>query len=288
MIACLSSSAFGRLYRKIDCTAADISGLRKSIYGRRVSIPLGLHNLEEIVLAQPASPQAIAARIRMLLSISSPRVLLKGCGQMISDDLRAFASGGEPPGPFARGAIQNAVNTGISELLESDGEELNEDFTAALHEIRREREAFAAGLTEFIVDCAARIPAACAAAGFEEYCRANAYAAFGKLTARAGIGAGLPRGAEDLTVAPRSVRMWTGTALSLAWAQALERGEPREEDLNEAMHAVSGAGASADLFVTAGDREARWISRIPVDGFQVLSLKDFLARTVQASGDGSE
>jgi hypothetical protein len=288
MIACVSSSAFGRLYRKIDCTAADIAALRKAIYGRRVSIPLGMHNLEEIVLAPSSSPQAIAARIRMLLSISSPRVLLKPCGHMIADDLRAFASGGETPGPFERGATQNAVNTGISELLESDGEELNEDFTAALFQVRREREAFVASLAEFIPDCAGRLPAAAAAGGFEEYYRNHGAAAVAHLATHAGIATGLPSGAADLTVAPPSIKMWAGAALSLVWARAVEREQTRDEDVIEAMHAVTGAGASAELFVTGEDRESRWISRIPVDGFSVSSLRDFLARTIKNSADGAE
>jgi hypothetical protein len=212
-------------------------------------------------------------------------VLLKSCGQMIADDLHAFASGGEAPGPFARGAIQNAVNTGISELLESDGEELNEDFTTALFEIRREREAFAAGLTEFIPECAARISTAFAAAGFEKYYRDHAPAALTELAERAGLGMALPDGAADLTGAPRSIRIWAGAALSLAWARTVENDNAREEDLNEAMHAVTAAGAAADLLVTAEDRESRWISRVPVDGFKVTSLKVFLARTVEGSSD---
>src|SRR5579863_8810605 len=147
MIAYLATSAFDHLYRKIDCTATDVGALRKAIYGRKLSIPLGLHNLEEIVLAPAASPKAMAAKVRLLLSIGNWRVLLKPCGRLLADDLRALAADAEPPGAFLRGAMQNAVTTGISELLESDGEELNEDFTEALEEARRERETFAAVLS---------------------------------------------------------------------------------------------------------------------------------------------
>ena len=123
MVAYLATSAFGYLYRNIDCTAADIAALRKAIYSRTVSIPLGLHNLEQIVLARGASPQAMAAQVRLLLSISNWRVLLKPCGQLLDDDLRAFVAGAPSPGAFLRGEMQNAVTTGISELLESDGED---------------------------------------------------------------------------------------------------------------------------------------------------------------------
>jgi hypothetical protein len=118
MVAYLASSAFGHLYRKLDCAAADIGALRKAIYSRTVSIPLGLHNLEEIVLARQASPQAMAAQLRLLLSISNWRVLLKPCGQLLGDDLRAFAASSDPARPSLHGAMQNAVTTGISELLE--------------------------------------------------------------------------------------------------------------------------------------------------------------------------
>jgi hypothetical protein len=288
MIACLSSSAFGHLYRKIDCTAADIAGLRRAIYGRRVSIPLGLHNLEEMVLAPSASPQARAAQIRMLLSISSPRVLLKPCGQMIVDDMRAFASGSDSPGAFARGAIQNAVSTGISELLESDGEDLNEDFTAALDEVRRERGAFVSELAEFIAECAGRIAASAATDGFEEYCRNQAPAALAALAERAGIGVELQGGAADVDRAPRSIRMWAGAALSLAWAHGVEHIRMRSEDVQEAMHAVIGAGAAAGLFVTADGRALKWISRVPIDGFRISTLKDFLARAVEGSSEEAE
>ena len=145
MVAYLATSAFGHLYRKIDCTAADIGALRKAIYSRTVSIPLGLHNLEEIILARPVSPQALAAQLRLMLSITNWRTLLKPCGQLLTDDLRSFAEGGEPASPFLRGTMQNAVTTGITELPESDGEEINEDFVEALDEAKREREQFAAG-----------------------------------------------------------------------------------------------------------------------------------------------
>ncbi len=174
MVAYLASSAFGHLYRKIDCTAADIGALRKAIYSRTVSIPLGLHNLEEIVLARQASPQAMAAQLRLMLSISNWRVLLKPCGQLLGDDLRAFVAGADPARPFLHGSMQNAVTTGISELLESDGEELNEDFAQALDEARREREAFIAGLGEFLAECGTRFTPPPAADAFDEYFERNA------------------------------------------------------------------------------------------------------------------
>jgi len=279
MIAYLATSAFGHLYRKIDCTAADIGGLRKAIYGRTVSIPLGLHNLEEIVLARRASPQAMAAQLRLLLSIGNWRVLLKPCGQLLADDLRAFAAGAEPPGPFLRGAMQNAVTTGISELLESDGEDLNEDFAQALDEVRREREAFVAGLSEYLAECATRFTPSADTGGFDEYFARNAPDAAAMLAEcrRRGVAAML---------ALKSTRMWAGAALSLACARSLEGRPVRAEEANEVIHAVTGA-AAADTFVTGDARALPFLSRVAIDGLRTTDLKGFLTQTAQSLQAGS-
>ena len=287
MIAYLATSAFGHLYRKINCTAADIGALRKAIYSRTVSIPLGLHNLEEIVLDRRASPQALAAQLRLLLSISSWRVLLKPCGQLLTDDLRAFAASAEPTRPFLRGPMQNAVTTGISELLESDGEELNEDFAQALDEVRREREAFVTGLSEFLSECGTRFTLPPNTGGFEEYFERNAPDAVAALAERAGVGPECRRRGADTLLALKSARMWVGAALSLACAQSVEGRAPRAEEMNEVMHAVTGA-AAAETFVTTDARALPWLGRIAIDGLRTTDLKGFLTETTQSHSGQSE
>jgi hypothetical protein len=287
MIAYLATSAFGHLYRKIDCTAADIGGLRKAIYGRAISIPLGLHNLEEIVLARPVSARSMAAQVRLMLSISNWRVLLKPCGQLLGDDLRAFAAGAEPSGPFLRGAMQNAVTTGISELLESDGEEINEDFAQALDEVRREREDFAAGLGEYVAECDTRFAPPSDAGAFDEYFARNAPDAAAALAERVGIGAECGRRGVEALLELRSVRMWVGATLSLACSRSLEGRLVRAEEMNEVLHAVTGA-AAADTFVTADARALPLLGRVAIDGLQTTDLKGFLTQAAESLRERSE
>ena len=281
MVAYLATSAFGHLYRKIDCTAADIGALRKAIYSRTVSIPLGLHNLEEIVLDRRASPQALAAQLRLLLSISNWRVLLKPCGQLLADDLRAFAAGAEPARPFLRGAMQNAVTTGISELLESDGEELNEDFAQALDEVKRERETFIAGLSEFLAECGRRFKPPPKTGAFKEYFERNAPDAAAALAERAGVSAECGRRGAEALLALKSARMWVGAVLSLACAQGVEGRPSRAEEMNEVMHAVTGA-AAAETFVTTDARALPWLGRVTIDGLRMTDLKTFLREATQS------
>ena len=287
MVAYLATSAFGHLYRKIDCTAADIGALRKAIYSRTISIPLGLHNLEEIVLAHAVSPQSMAAQLRLLLSISNWKVLLKPCGQLLADDLRAFAAGAEPPGPFLRGTMQNAVTTGITELLESDGEEVNDDFAQALDEAKREREEFAAGMRESLAQFGERFAQPAAADAFEEYFRHNALEAAAALAERAGVGEQCKRRGLHTLLAVKSVRMWVGAALSLGYTQSLDGRTMRAEEANEVVHAVSGA-AAADTFVTAEVRAMPYLSRVAIDGLRTTGLIEFLTQTAESLRERSD
>ena len=285
MIAYLATRAFGHLYRKIDCTAADVGALRKAIYGRNLSIPLGLHNLEEIVLARPPSPpQAMAAQVRLLLSISNWRMLLKPCGRLLADDLRAFGAGAQAPGAFLRGAMQSAVSTGISELLESDGEELNDDFAEALEAARRERATFIADLGEFVAECRTRFTPPREGAPFEEYFASRAPEAAAALAALAGAGVECAQRGGEALLALRSIRMWVGAALSLACAVSAESRTMRAEEANEIAHAVTGA-AAADTFVTADPRTLAWVGRVAIDGMRATDLKGFLTETARPQAE---
>jgi hypothetical protein len=280
MVAYLATSAFSHLYRKIDCTAADIGALRKAIYSRTVSIPLGLHNLDEIILARPGSPQALAAQLRLMLSISNWRVLLKPCGQLLTDDLRSFAAGAEPASSYLRGTMQNAVTTGITELLESDGEEINEDFAQALDDAKREREDFAAGIRESVAQFGQRFAQPAGADSFEEYFMHYALEAAAALAERAGVDAQCRRRGLHAMLALKSVRMWVDATLSLARAQRVEGRSLNAEDPAEVLHAVTGA-AAADTFVTADARALPWLSRVAIYGLQTTDLRTFLTQAVQ-------
>src|ERR1700722_29925 len=94
MIAYLDTKVFDHLYKKVGCTSADIANLRKAIYGRGLSIILGIHVLEEILLNRRASPQELVARVKLTLSLASIRRMVKPCDQLLGDDIRSYAANG--------------------------------------------------------------------------------------------------------------------------------------------------------------------------------------------------
>lgn len=277
MVVYLAPDAFDHLYRKVGCTAADVAALRKAIYGRAFSIPLAIHTLEEMLLARKSAPQARAAQLRMLLSVSSPRTLLKPAEDLLMDDLRSFGASGQPASPILRGEPQNAVSTGISALLESDGEEMDEDFADALEAARRQRESLGAALSELKAPGGPLSPPASAAADFDEYFRERAAQVAQALAERADVAAQCGARGADAMLEVKSVRMWTGAALALAWAQAIEGRSPGADDLSEAIHAVT-AAAAADTFVTDNERLRKLSSRAGLQGFAAIDLKALLAQ----------
>src|SRR5579859_2174261 len=142
MAAYFDTSAFDHLYKKIGCTAADIANLRKKIYGRELSILLSIHTLEEILLDRRARPELLVAKIKLTLSLGNFRRMVKPRDQLLIDDIRAYAEVGEVARPFIDAKLQNVISEGIAALVESDGEELDEDMIAALEEVRERKERF--------------------------------------------------------------------------------------------------------------------------------------------------
>ena len=96
MIAYLDTNVFDHLYKKIGCTSANIAELRTLIYGRGLSMPIGIHVLEEILLNRRASPQELVARVKLTLSLASIRRMVKPCDQLLADDIRSYAATGQP------------------------------------------------------------------------------------------------------------------------------------------------------------------------------------------------
>jgi hypothetical protein len=276
MIAYFDTLVFDQIYGKVGCTGADIANLRKTIYGRGLSIRLSLHTLAEILLARRARPQALAAQIKLTLSLANFRTLIKPADQLLTDDLRAYAARGEADRPFLRGELQNTAAEGIAALIETDGEDFDEDFVSALEEARRRKERFDAILagTRAIVESDG------AAGSFERDWQQNAMRVAERLADAAdALDACRQRGIEG-ALQIRSVRM--AVALALGNASAANA-NPQSAAL-ASHHAVS-AAAVADTFVSGDAHLRELLMRTPLDGFGVRSLPDFLAQLAAAHSD---
>jgi hypothetical protein len=273
MIAYLDTQAFDHIYKKIGCTSADIANLRKAIYGRQLSIRISVHTLEEILLGRKAAPQAFAAQIKLTLSLANSRTLVKPCGQLVLDDIRAYAARGQAERPFLPGDVQNQLAEGIAALIESDGEEIEEDFLAVLDQVRQEKQRFYTMLEHArrAADSSSRPPSGWAT--IEQYLDAGVFPVLEALAEQAGVrepcsGRGL-RGLLDV----KSVRMTFGAALAVSFGHVTTGAV----DSSTFHHAVS-AAAVAQTYVSDTTANRELVAHPPIDGLNVVNLPDFLKR----------
>jgi hypothetical protein len=269
MIAYFDTQTFNQIYGKIGCTGADIANLRKAIYGRQLTIRLSIHTLEEILLARKVSPQAFAAQVKLTLSLASGRALIKPCQQLVFDDVLSYGARGEADRPFLRGDLQNTIADGIAALIESDGEDLDEDFVAVLDDARRQKQQFLALLDDIRQKAADREPASQAASSPPDLERASLSAAE-RLAERAGSLESCRHRGLDGLLRIKSVRM------TLAAAESETHSHAPHSDSAASHHVVS-AAAVAETFVS-GDGHQALLARVPLDGFTAFTLRDFLTR----------
>jgi hypothetical protein len=269
MAAYLDSNVFDHLYKKIGCTSTDIANLRKKIYGRDLSLLLSIHTLEEILLDRRARPELMVAKTKLTLSLGNFRRMVKPCDQLLIDDIRSYATAGTAARPFIDTDLQNIMTDGIAELVESDGEELDEEMIAALAAARSQKASF----LDHLRDAAASGPAA--AATFEQYFAGAAPAMARSLA----LGAGVVEACEQRGFAGllelRSVRMSVGASLSFSYARTREAAPVPGGDSPELLHAVSAAAVAA-TFVTDDPQLRRLLERVPLDNFAVADLPAFL------------
>jgi hypothetical protein len=281
MIAYLDTNVFDHLYKRIGCTSANIADLRKAIYGRGLSMPIGIHVLEELLLNRRASPQELAARVKLTLSLASIRRMVKPCDQLISDDIRSYAACGQPARPLVGAQIQNAITQGIAELIESDGEEFSEELAEALDETRQRRERFLQSMSVARQQLAALVEKLPARLGFEDYFQRVARTTVERFAQRAGVlEACRERGIAGL-LEIRSVRAAVGIALSLSYGQTFEGWPTAPDDSAHCLH-VPSAAATAEIFVTNDLRLRAALERVALDHLRVMNLAEFLAACTTA------
>ncbi|HEX3409183.1 MAG TPA: hypothetical protein VHS07_02830, partial [Candidatus Binataceae bacterium] len=261
MVAYLSTDCFDHLYRKIECTSADIAQLRKSVYGRGLSMPVGLQVLEELLLNRRASPQELVARVKLTLSLASIRRMVKPCDQLVADDIRSYAATGQPDRPLVSAQIQNAITQGIAELIESDGEEFSEDITEVLEHTRQSKETFLQTIEasrQQIVTFADTLPSGIP---FTDFLERFATPMIERSASLAGVLDQCRERGLDTLLQIKSVRASVAVMLSVIYGEIFE-GWPPTSDARASFLHVPAAAAIADVFVTDEFRLRAAVERV--------------------------
>jgi hypothetical protein len=273
VIAYLDTQAFDHIYKKIGCTGADVANLRKAIYGRQLSIRLSIHTLEEILLARKVSPQAFAAQIKLTLSLASSRTLVKPCAQLLFDDIRAYSTRGQADRPFLSGEPQNAVADGIGTLIESDGEEVEDDFLAVLEQAQQQKQDFFATLEQARRQAETVPNPTSGSPSLEHFFDTGALPLLGALIKRAGVEGLTGEHSLKGLLEIKSVRM----SLCAALAPSFDQAATGAANFNAIHHAVS-AAAVAETYVSDESANRKLLEHLPIEGLTVSGLSEFLKR----------
>jgi hypothetical protein len=266
MLAYLDGKSFDHLYRKIGCAGSDIANLRKRIYGRELSIPLSVHHLEELMLDRQARPELRVARVKLMLSIGNFRRMVKPCEQLVADAMRGCLHGEDAP-PLIDANLQNLISEGLSDLIESDGEELNEELMSALEEAHAQRVRFTAGLFEVAADIAAW--AGAESSTDAEMSQFNCQI-IERLALQARIATEVALQYQAILRESTVVRAYSAIVGQLVTLKA----NPRTTDFSGIVHAISAAG-TVEQFVTE-DRPLRAALTQRLAPMTVLGLPSFL------------
>jgi hypothetical protein len=191
---------------------------------------------------------------------------------LLFDDIRAYAARGEAERPFTRGDEQNMIADGIAALIESDGEELEEDFIAVLEEARQDKAHFLAVLEGARQAAEVLSKPSTGWISFEQYFASAALSALDGLAGQAGVAAGCHERGLNGLLKVKSVAMSIGAALAMSYSKISGSSVPAPNALH---HAVA-AAAVAETFVadTPGSRE--FLRQVEFDGLSLSSLPEFL------------
>jgi hypothetical protein len=195
--------------------------------------------------------------------------MVKPCDQLLADDIRAYAQGGEAARPFIDATLQNIISEGIAALVESDGEELDDEMIAELERAQQRRRWFGHLLKGMGEAGESREEV-----GFNEYCVRESTRVLEAQAQFAGVlEACRERGVDGLLNVP-SVRAATYVALAMGYRKNVQTSESVLANL---CH-VPSAGAVAETLVTDNAQVRQALDHVSLEKLAILDLPGFLAQ----------
>lgn len=273
--AYFDTNVFDHIHKEIGVTGAGLLALRSAVRAGRISILLSVLNLEEVLSALASSPAHAIAELRLILGLADWQRLVKPPNLLLSDDICCYARGDDLPEPFITDPV---VESYLRALLNPSQQDIDE-LWPVVKETRQQKEDFVAGMREVNKKVLPRVKEFLKKSqgwrpSFEDYWEGLAGEYAQEFAERAGVlNECQKRGIEGLLEA-RSVRVAVGVSLSYDYSQTFEGRTPKLGDSRDMHHAV--LATAGDMFVTQDRPFARLLSRISIEGFRVVDIRDLL------------
>lgn len=273
MIVYFDTNVFDHLEQRCHgVTDWDLYRVQRAIKHECFRLVLSALNIEETLFIVRSQPERAVARVKLILELTDRRLFALGQELILNNDIRAYAHATPWPSPFiemdpeVEFNIRNLVQPASTSTVELDG---------VVELTRQEKEKF----KQFLAESKDKLKPMADKIGakqypFVDYLANNSGWLAKGLAERAGV---LPevekRGVEGL-LNIRSVALAVGTSLSLSYSHDFEGRAPRSGDSRDILHAL--IASVSDIFVTNDGKLREILIRIPISGFKVMSLREFL------------
>jgi hypothetical protein len=274
-------NTFQDLYEQRNgVSASDVSRLRSAIRHGEVDVAISMTVLEETFATWGTNQRRALAEVDFTLDLVGQRRklnrarVIKEAGDLLTDDIRAYAADEPPPGPYVIHDLSDLLIPPISRYGAID------EF---VREHRRQKGAF----HEFnerqrrglMTDATGRLRIEFAPGqrrDFATYWNEHAVAFATGLAERSGKLSEVQARGVDGLLEIRSVRMAVGVNLSLVYGQIVEGRAPDSGDSRDVHHAI--CSTVAKVLVTGDSRLTTCLQRIPDLPLEVIDLQTLLVR----------
>jgi hypothetical protein len=270
------TNVYDHIYKKINFSSGDLINLKNAISSGKISVLLSTLNVEETIAFMEYDQSMTIEQVQLIFSLIDKYRVIKPHNELFSEDIESFANRGLASGSFDRkydlyskmSFLQNPSQEDIDDFISTVNIHIKNqkvDFSLFMKEVKikirpeiKKLKRSQANFIDFFEKVSVLFAESVAEKkGLLEQCRA--------------------RGIHNL-LKVRSIRLYIGYSLSLAFAQFFEDCSHESGDFIDQFQAT--VSSAADIFVTEDKKFKNRLSRIPIRNYEVIDLKEFTRRII--------
>jgi predicted nucleic acid-binding protein len=272
MIVYFDTNVFDHLEQLNGVRGWELFRIQRAVKHAHIRLIFSYLNIEETLFIVSSQSKRAEARVKLILELTDKHLFALGQEVIMNNDIRADAHGMLSLSPFI--TLASWMECEIWRLVKPTGN-YSSELEGLVDETRRAKKMF----QDFLTEGRAKVKPMADSIGarqypFENYWTNNSGWLAEGLARRARVLAKVKKRGVDGLLKVKTVALAVGANLSLMYSHHLENRTPSSGDSRDILHAV--VASTADVFVTNDKRLETVLNRIPVEGFQAMSLQAFL------------
>ncbi len=263
-----------------NVAAEEVQAFRDATRRGELTPHLSLADLEEFLGVWETDRRVALERLRLARDLVGFKGLLKQPGDLVRDEIQAYARGASPPPPTLPRRYRRYLSTCLNKVVEGSTN-FDDLISRVVADVRANKEAFKAQMAQSRAQALAKLtgiydPAVLRQLSFQKWWTAAAVNWAEDFARPFGLADACRQRGLDGLLTVRTIRVFVGTVMSLVHSQVAEGRQPDFGDGYDLWHAI--LASVADVFVTGDKGLAGHLARIPTaDGFRVVtSLRELL------------